>query len=259
MEEHKRKKVFITGGSSGIGREIALAFASKGAEVAFSYCKNKSGAEETQELLYKIGSKSYAFSADFIDSKSLTLLLQKVYEEIKEIDIFINNAGMLISSSDFLTISTQSLHKTISVNFLSPFILTQKIAQRMIEQSIRGVIINISSMSTRFLSVGSTHYECSKSALDALTKGAAYALAPYHIRVNGIAPGSIATEINIKQRTKEPEGWIKRYRDLPLGEEGNSIDIANACIFLSSNEARWITGTTLVIDGGASLINPFLM
>jgi NAD(P)-dependent dehydrogenase (short-subunit alcohol dehydrogenase family) len=257
MEQYKGKKVFITGASSGIGREIAVAFAAKGAEIAFSYCKNKSGAKETQELLYKIGSKSYAFPADFSDSKNLPLFLQKVYEEIKEIDIFINNAGALISSSDFLTISTQSLQKTISVNFLSPFILTQKIAQRMIDQNIRGAIINISSMSTRFLSVGSTHYECSKAALDALTRGAAYALAPYHIRVNGIASGSIATEINKKQRIKDPEGWIKRSKKLPLGDEGKPGDIANACIFLSSKAAKWITGTTLIVDGGASLMNPF--
>jgi NAD(P)-dependent dehydrogenase (short-subunit alcohol dehydrogenase family) len=257
MEQYKGKKVFITGASSGIGKEIAVAFAAKGAEIAFNYCKNKSGAEETQELLYKIGSKSYAFSADFSDSKNLPSLLQKVYEKIKEIDIFINNAGEFISSSDFLGISAQSLQKTVSVNFFSPFILTQKIAQKMIDQNIRGSIINISSMSTRFLSIGSTHYECSKAALDALTRGAAYALAPYHIRVNGVAPGSIATEINNKQRIKDPEGWIKRSKRLPLGEEGKVVDIANACIFLASEESKWITGTTLIVDGGASLMNPF--
>jgi NAD(P)-dependent dehydrogenase (short-subunit alcohol dehydrogenase family) len=257
MEEYAGKKVLITGASSGIGKEIAVAFATKGAEIAFSYYSNKSGAEDTQTVLNKMGIKSSAFSVDLSDAGDLDLFLQKVYKEFDEIDIFINNAGLLIPSSNFITTSTQSLQKTISVNFLSPFILTQKIAQRMIDKSIRGSIINISSMSTRFLGTGSTHYECSKAALDALTKGAAYVLAPYHIRVNGIAPGSIATEINIKQRTEDPEGWIKRSKKLPLGEEGKPADIANACLFLSGKDAKWITGTTLVIDGGASLINPF--
>lgn len=257
MGKYEGKKVFITGASSGIGREIAVAFAAKGAEIAFSYCNNKSGAEETQDLLNKIGSKSHAFSSDFSDLKSLDFLLQKVYQKFKEIDILVNNAGLLISSPDFLTISAESLQKTASVNFLSPFLLTQKVAQRMVEKKIRGSIINISSMSTRFLSFGSTHYECSKAALDALTRGAAYALAPHHIRVNGISPGSVATDINRNQRIKDPNGWNKRSKKLPLREEGQPIDIANACVFLSSEEAKWITGITLVVDGGASLINPF--
>lgn len=257
MGVYEDKKVLITGASSGIGKEIAVAFATEGAEIAFSYCNNKSGAEDTQNVLSKIGIKSSAFSVDLNDAEDLDLFLEKVYKEFYEIDILINNAGLLIPSSNFLTTSPQSLQKTISVNFLGPFILTQKIAQRMIDKSIRGSIINISSMSTHFLSAGSTHYECSKAALDALTKGAAYALAPHHIRVNGIAPGSIATKINLKQRDEDPEGWIKRSKKLPLGEEGKPADIANACLFLSSKEAKWITGTTLVIDGGASLINPF--
>lgn len=257
MKEYEGKKILITGASSGIGKEIAIAFADKGADIAFSYCDNKLGAEDTQYLLRKMGVKSFAFAVDFSNENSLNPFLQKVYKEFNEIDIFINNAGLLVPSANFLTTSVQSLQKTISVNFLSPFLLTQKIAQRMVEKSIRGSIINISSMSTRFLGTGSTHYECSKAALDALTKGAAYVLAPYHIRVNGIAPGSIATEINIKQRTEDPEGWIKRSKKLPLGEEGKPADIANACLFLSGKDAKWITGTTLVIDGGASLINPF--
>ena len=257
MGEYAGKKILITGASSGIGKEIAIAFGAKGAEIAFSYCNNKSGAEDTQYLLNKMGVKTHAFPVDFSDESGLGLFLKKVYKELNKIDIFINNAGLLIPSSNFLTTSVHSIQKTISVNFLSPFILTQKIAQKMVDANIKGSIINISSMSTCFLSVGSTHYECSKAAVDALTRGAAYALAPYDIRVNGVAPGSIATEINKPQRMKNPEGWIKRSKKLPLREEGKPADIANACLFLASEQAKWITGTTLVIDGGASLINPF--
>ncbi|MBS0185049.1 MAG: SDR family oxidoreductase [Proteobacteria bacterium] len=256
MKKLTHKKALITGGSSGLGQEIAIALATEGAKVVFGYYHNEEGAQKTLEEIEKTGGIGFSIKANLEDPTQNLFLIQETYKILKGIDILINNAGIIIPHLNFTDISLESLQKTQSINLISPFILIQETAKIMKKKNKGGSIINISSMSTQFITPGSTHYECSKAAIDALTKGAAYDLAPYGIRVNGIAPASIATSINERQRLKDPKGWIKRKNTFPL-KEGFPEDIANACIFLSSQASKWITGLTLPIDGGARLINPF--
>lgn len=143
------------------------------------------------------------------------------------------------------------------MNVRAPFILMQEIATHMKENHIGGSILNISSISAEITTPGLMHYECSKAALNALTRSAASELATYSIRVNGIAPGLVETNINEIQRKDDPDAWIQRSSKIPLGKAGLPDDIASLAIFLISEEAAWITGSIIAVDGGMGVASPF--
>ena len=250
------KKLFITGASSGIGQGIALAYARAGADVIFSYQKNRPGADETLKLIQAQGVRAMAIVANLEEVSEVYALAAQVIETF-DVDILINNAGTLSRHQAFTDIPLASFEKIQAVNLRAPFILTQEMAKHMRTKGIEGSIINISSGSARIVSPGLTHYECSKAALEALTRGAANSLAPYRIRVNAIAPGLVATDINRAQREQDPASWAYRTSKIPLGRFGTPEDIAQAAIFLGSDASRWITGAILDVDGGLGVLSPF--
>ena len=251
------KRVLITGGSSGIGQEIALAYAKKGAIVVFSYHQNTKGAEQTVAAIQALGEKAYAIKANMADKDSLQTLFQKTLSQLGGLDILVNNAGTLTRHPNFLDISPDDFEHIQAVYIRAPFILTQLAAIQMQVQKTGGSIINISSRSSTIITPGLAHYECSKAALDALTRSSASALAPYNIRVNAIAPGLVATEINRAQRENDYSAWEKRSAQIPLGKAGEPKDIATIAVLLASEKSSWMTGTIIPIDGGVGVISPF--
>jgi len=257
MQRLANKKVLITGASSGIGQAIAKAYASEGADIVFTYRGNTAGAEQTAAELIAYGSRVTALQLDLHDTNAVDNLTQQALEHMGRIDILVNNAGMVNRHKDFLDIPLSSLIETHLINVVAPFILMQNVAKTMQKNNMGGSIINISSISAEIIFPGLTQYEASKAALNALTRGAASDLASHNIRVNAIAPGLVATNINKNQRETNPELWAKRISPIPLGRVGKPEEIAALAVLLGSDEGEWITGSVFTIDGGLSVRSPY--
>ena len=251
------KNVLITGGSSGIGQAITIAFARAGANVAFTYNKNKDGAMSTLDSIGDNCTKKRAVYANLLNINSISGLIDEVEDFLGPIDILVNNAGAVLRSPNFLDTSLDVLDEVMSLNLKVPFMLMQTVGNRMKNRGIRGSILNISSVSAEIVSPGLAHYECSKAALNALTRAAASELATFKIRVNAIAPGLVATNMNKEQREHDPDAWNLRNSKIPLGRVGEPNDIANMALCLASDQAEWITGAIIVVDGGLSVSSPF--
>lgn len=255
MKELQNMKAIITGGSSGIGQAIAIAYARAGADVVISYCHNEKGVEKTLALIEAEGRKAKAIRVDMTCLLELQALIKEGVAFLDGIDIFVNNAGTLTRHADFLEIPLDAFDQVQAVNFKAPFMLTQLVGEQMQKQGKGGSIINISSVSASIISPGLTHYECSKAALNMLTRASASALAKYRIRVNAIAPGLVETNINQAQRDHQPEIWEQRKTMIPLNRAGKPEDIAHMAVLLASNKSAWITGDIISVDGGISLKN----
>jgi glucose 1-dehydrogenase len=257
VKKLSNKNILITGGSSGIGQAIAIACAKEGAHIAFSYHSNSAGAQQTVTKIKEMGSKVVALSVDMNNESSVYQLIEDAIQHLAHIDILVNNAGMLTRHKTFFDISLDCFDQIQAVNVRAPFILIQKIARHMQAKGILGSILNISSVSVEITTPGLMHYECSKAALNALTRSAASELAAYGIRVNAIAPGLVETNINAAQRKNDPDAWIQRSEKIPLGRAGLPDDIAGLSVFLVSDAASWITGSIMTVDGGIGVMSPF--
>jgi NAD(P)-dependent dehydrogenase (short-subunit alcohol dehydrogenase family) len=250
MQVLKNKKALITGASSGIGQAIALAFAEQGADVVFSYHKNEKGAQELLSQMTALQQNAHAVRAIMSDTQDLQKLVDEAVHFLDGIDILVNNAGTITRHADFLEISTDALDEIMAVNLRAPFILSQLVANQMIQQNRGGSIINISSISAQIPCSGLTHYECSKAGVHTLTRGSASALAKHKIRVNGIAPGLVPSNINRLQREDNPDLWNDRVARIPLGRAGYPEEIADMVVMLASDKSSWTTGAMITIDGG---------
>lgn len=253
MKALQNMKAIITGASSGIGQAIAIAYAHAGADVVITYSQNKKGADKTLALIEAAGRRAKAIRVDMTNVSELQKLIKKGITFLDGIDIFVNNAGTLTRHADFLEIPFEALDRIQTINFKAPFLLTQLVGEYMRKQGKGGSIINISSMSASVISPGLTHYECSKAALNMLTRASASAFANYRIRVNAIAPGLVETNINQAQRHHQPDLWEKRKTMIPLQRAGQPKDIAHVALLLASNKSAWITGVIIPVDGGISL------
>ncbi|MBA3537892.1 MAG: glucose 1-dehydrogenase [Tatlockia sp.] len=251
------KNALITGGSNGIGQAIAIAFAREGANVIFTYNQNKEEAQNTLDQMSTNCTLKKAIQANFKDEKSIPILLKEVEINFDKIDILVNNAGIISRFANFLDISLEALDDLTKVNLRAPFALMQQVAGTMKMKGNQGSIINISSVSATITSPGLAHYEASKAALNAITRGAANDLASYKIRVNTIAPGLVVTNMNKMQREQNPELWELRKSKIPLKCVGKPSDIANMAVFLASDAANWITGAIIPVDGGFSVSSLF--
>lgn len=248
MVNLESKKVIITGASSGLGQAIAIAFAKAGADIVFSYQNNHQGAENTLAHIHQLGRKGLALTAQLQNTEELQAFSDKALNFLKGVDVLVNNAGTLTRHMDFMAISLDEYDLIQAVNIRAPFFLTQQVANVMIGQGTGGSIINISSISATVTSQGLAHYECSKAALNRLTQSTASALAKYHIRVNAIAPGLFATNLNADQH-----GWQNRCAHIPLQKAGNPEDITPLALLLASDDGALITGEIIAIDGGIAL------
>ncbi len=244
----KAKTALVTGGASGIGREIALTLARNGYHVAITYFGSQKKAVTAVEEIKAMGKIAKAYKANLGDYADICQLFEDFKADFENLDVFVNNAG-LTEKSTFLETSEELFDKLCNLDFKGAFFCTQKAAEIMREKQSEGSIIMISSNNAFAHFADVSVYGSVKAAAKKFAEHAAIELAQYKIRVNTIAPGwtdTGATRLDNKEDT---------YYKIPLGKWANASEIADAVIYLSSPSAKSITGTTLVIDNGALLVS----
>lgn len=246
------KRAIVTGGSQGIGKGIAIALAEAGADVVIQYHSAKDKVLLTVDEIKKLGRKSIAIQSDFTENNAPELFLKSAISEFNTIDILVNCAAAY-DRGPLLRLTHEQFAWMQKVNVEVPFRLIQGMANHLIERKSPGSIINISSISGITPSVGSCLNSCSKAGLNMLTRSAALELAPYQIRVNGIAPGTTETESNLPFMQKDPSGWQQIIDDIPLKRVGLPEDYSGLVVLLASNASSWMTGVTIACDGGKTI------
>lgn len=238
----------VTGSRRGIGKGIALAFAEAGADVAVcDLVVQDGGLDSVVEEIQGLGRRSIAVQTDTSRKSDVDNLVQKVMDEFGQIDVLVNNAGV-ITRSTLLDLSEDDWDKTIDVNLKGYYLCSQAVSKRMLQRK-KGSIINIASVMGIKAGTNRGAYCISKAGVIMLTKVLALELATHNIRVNAIAPGIVKTEFSeaVWGNRKLLEKW---EADIPLGYVSEPEDIAQAALFLASSVSKYATAHTLVIDGG---------
>ncbi len=242
------KKALVTGGSRGIGRATCLKLAELGADIGINYFGSQEKAEKVASEISGIGRKSVLLKTDVSDHSKVNEMVEEFVRSEGGLDILINNAG--INRDQLLVRMKESdWDEVISTNLKGTFNCTQAAAKIMMKNR-SGVIINLSSVVALTGNAGQVNYSSAKAGIIGLTKTIARELASRSVRVNAIAPGFIETEMTAGLSSENRENIAQR---VPLGKFGSSDDVANAIAFLVSDEAKYITGQTLVVDGGLSI------
>ncbi|NLF50972.1 MAG: SDR family oxidoreductase [Leptolinea sp.] len=243
LNDLKGKIALITGAGAGIGAGIARRFALAGADVAVCDLKPSPA---ISEYIVSTGQKSFFHPADVSDPAQVAALFDAVSSQFGVPDILVNNAGIYPNAS-VLQMTPEEWDQTINIDLKSVFLCTQAAAQRMIEGGKSGSIVNIGSIDATNPLAAHSHYSAAKAGVIAFTRAAAQELGPHGIRVNSVSPGLI-NRPGLAEAW--PDGYNRFMHRVPTGRLGEPEDIADACIFLASDAARWISGTNLIVDGG---------
>ena len=255
------KKALVTGADTGIGREIALEFARQGADVVIHYCHHEDGATSAAKEIAGMGRRTEVIRADFDDLDQAIALANKAIESLGQIDCLVNNAGITFNRP-FLKIEPEHFNKLFNVNFRAQYFITQRIVEDMLKHG-GGAICNLSSIHGVQGAPEHSAYAATKGAIIAYTRALAVELGHRGIRVNAIAPGWITTENYFKviPGFNETQAMKDAANAVPVARYGLPIDVARAATFLCGEEAGFLLGQTLVLDGGTttlmSLISDF--
>lgn len=250
-QETQEQVALVTGASRGIGAAIARALAARGCNLALNHSSEHSAqacADLADDLQREYGIKAVVFCADVSNFEAAKEMVEGVREQLGRIDVLVNNAG--VTQDGLLArMSEEAFDKVISVNLKGAFNCMRHVAPVMMKQR-SGRIINISSVVGLYGNAGQVNYAASKAGIVGMTKSAAKELGARGITVNAVAPGFIDTDMTRALSEKTREGVVSR---IALRELGSAEDVAAAVSFLASNEARYITGHVLTVDGGLSL------
>ena len=246
MVNFEGKTALVTGGSRGIGKAICLALAQRGAQVVFSYEKSEEQAEKLVDSIAKTKGSAFPVQADARDPDDAKMLFHKTIKEFSGLDFLINNAG-IVRPSSLAIMSDEAWKNVVETNLYGAFYLCRISVQHFLKQKIGGSIINIASLAGLRASTGQSNYVASKSALIAFTRALAREVAQYSIRVNVVAPGLIDTDM---VRAISEDKMADFLEGIPMGRLGSPDEVANVVCFLLSEEASYITGSVLRIDGG---------
>ena len=242
------KKALVTGGSRGIGKGICLALAKQGAEVAVNYRSNQAEAEAVVSEIKAMGRQAFALQADVSLAESVAKMFVEIKNRWGKLDILVNNAG-IVKFANFEEVTEEDWDQILAVNLKGQFLCAKEALKLM---GPGGKIINIASIASGGAGIGFrqvAHYTASKGGVVALTENMALELAPKGINVNAIAPGVIETDMTKGLTTDEKTSAALLAR-IPKGRFGKPEDIGAAAAFLASDEADYITGAVLYVDGG---------
>lgn len=258
----KGQKALVTGGSSGIGKDVAYALGRAGADVVVNYSHKAEPAEELAKKLQELGVKSYAHKADVSNESDVIAMFAKMAQEFGAIDILVANAG-LQQDSPIDTMTLDQWNKVISVNLTGQFLCAREAIKLFKKQGIRkdvscaaGKIIHMSSVHQMIPWAGHANYAASKGGIHMLMESIAQEVAPSKIRVNAVGPGAIRTPIN-KAAWETKEAYDKLMKLVPYNRIGEPEDIAQAVVWLASDHSDYINGITLFVDGGMCLFPGF--
>jgi glucose 1-dehydrogenase len=248
MPRLEGKNALVTGGDQGIGQGIAIRLAEEGADVVINFRKNRDGADETRQRIEALGRHSAAIQADVAIVADAQRLVEEAVTALGSIDVLVNNAG-IEKNADFLEVSEQDYRGVMDVNLTGPFFATQAFARHRRDRKSGGRVINISSVHEELPFPHFTAYCASKGGLKMMMRNLAIELAPLGITVNNVAPGAIETPINAKLLS-DPKLLNALLSNIPLKRLGKPADVAGVVAFLASNDADYITGASIVLDGG---------
>ena len=242
------KVALVTGASRGIGKAIAVELGKRGAKVIVNYSKSAEGANEAVEAIKAAGGEAIAVQADVSETKAAAALIKSAIDTFSRIDILVNNAGTTRDQL-LMTMPEEDWDTVMTINLKSAFNCSKAAVRPMIRQR-SGRIINITSISGVLGNAGQTNYSASKAGLIGFTKALAREVAVKSITVNAVAPGFIPTDLtsNLSENLK-----VETLKMIPLGRWGTVDEIAHAVAFLASDEAGYITGQTLNVDGGMAM------
>jgi NAD(P)-dependent dehydrogenase (short-subunit alcohol dehydrogenase family) len=239
------KVAIVTGAGSGLGQGLARRFAEAGASVIVHYNSSETGAQKVTRQIRERGGNAIAVQGDLTQEKDAARLIQHAVEQFKRLDVLINNAGTYPLHS-VLDMTPLEWDHVVDANLRSVFLCTQAAAKVMKEQD-GGAIVNITSIESENPAPNQSHYNAAKGGVLMFTRASACELAPHGIRVNAVAPGLIWRE---GLERIWPDGVQRWQKTAPLKRLGLPEDVADACLFLASPAARWITGASLLVDGG---------
>ncbi|MDY6028931.1 MAG: 3-oxoacyl-[acyl-carrier-protein] reductase [Acidaminococcaceae bacterium] len=239
------KRALVTGASRGIGRAIALALAAEGADVAVNYAGSEAAAQEVAEVIRAMGRKAVVIQADVASGEATTAMLDNAVAELGGVDILVNNAG-ITRDKLLMRLKEEDWDAVLETNLKGVFNCTQAAVKYMMKQR-SGNIVNISSVVGLTGNVGQSNYAAAKAGVIGFTMSVAKEVAGRGIRVNAVAPGFIKTDMTSVLPEKIVENLLQ---SIPLQKLGEAEDIAKAVVFLVSDDASYITGQTLHVDGG---------
>jgi glucose 1-dehydrogenase len=242
------KVAIVTGSGSGIGQSIAIRFASEGATVVVDYRNNIEKSQETASKAEAAGGKAILVRADVTSLSDTQNLIDQAYQQLGRCDILVNNAG-IEKNAPFWDVTEADYDAVLNVNLKGAFFLTQAFVRRLRDAKLPGRIINISSVHEDMVFPNFSTYCASKGGIRMLMRNLSVELGPLNITVNNIAPGAIATPINTELMEDKPK-LDALLKNIPLGRMGTPDEVSGVALFLASDDAAYVTGSTYFIDGG---------
>ncbi|MCO6455553.1 MAG: SDR family oxidoreductase [Pirellulaceae bacterium] len=248
------KRLFITGGSRGLGREMALAVADAGADVVLTG-RTLESLEQTAADIRALGRQAHAVQSDMSDPRQCETTCREVLDRFGAFDILINNLGGRRVNIPTEEMPLETWQRMLDLNLTSTFLCTRWLGGRMVERGQGGRVINIASINSLVAGRGiaGRHYETAKAAVLQFTRATAADWAPHRVTVNAILPGGFMTEANQRWAREHPEVIATFKSQVPLGEFGPPEDLGPLAVYLASDASRYMTGAALVIDGGYTL------